>query len=628
MLQLFRRWCGQTLRLGVTALCVITCEGHATPLMTAKLSAQASVPTAGLQQVMQDILQQEQLTGVIWGTVTASENMLGAAGTANQAQQTALQLTHQFQVGSVAKTLLASGILRLVSQGKLSLDSPVATLLPDVPLINPWQQTHPLLLRHLLDHTSGLDDARLHQVFSLTTSPATPLAQAFAAEPARRLRAKPGSRLSYSNLGYTLLGMVIERLSGERYETVLARELLTPLGMHQSTFQYLSQLDPMAGATLAMGHFEQGVTQPAVPMQLRPAGQFTTTAADLALFARFLLCDGKLNGQVFIRPELMALMGRATTTEAAKAGLRAGYGLGLNTRDRFGVVGHCHVGTTFGFRANFCLFPQQKKAFFVAVNADVETARYERFDQVLIEQLGLPKQTPAPAVTMPPDIDDWLGIYQLAPVRMESFAYLDRLLNFARLHRQGTQLLLTPWQGKTQQLTPVGSRLFRANDRVAASHVLLSAGGRQVISDGFRSYERANLWTLLPLWLSAIAGISAFILLMLLGLWRTLCRRWQRDDALLPAWLAQLALLLPLPLFLAQSFLQLGDLTLASGLLAVTSAIWPLALLYSSWCYYRQLRQQRQLPLRQLLRWLAVLAVLQWCLVLAYWGLLPLRLWQ
>ena len=56
--------------------------------------------------------------------------------------------------------------------------------------------------------------------------------------------------------------------------------------------------------------------------------------------------------------------------------MRVGYGLGLATRDRHGAVGKCHGGSTVGYRAMLCLFPQQQRAFFVAINADIEGADY------------------------------------------------------------------------------------------------------------------------------------------------------------------------------------------------------------------------------------------------------------
>lgn len=590
------------------------------------MTAQARQPKAQteLHAEMETAVEDEGLVGVVWATVTPDGTATGSVGLANAERGELLSTGSKVQTGSIVKTFVAAGILRLATEGKLELDSPVAPLLPHVKFENPWASSNPVLVRHLLDHTSGLDDARLRQVFSRNAKPDTPLNVSI--QPGRlQIRSRPGSRLSYSNLGYTLLGVVIEHVTGERYEEYLDAHLLRPLGMHDSTFRFVSQEGPHADIRLAMGHFEAGVNQHVVPMYLRPAGQFTTTARDMGRFARFLMSNGEIDGEPFIASHLLRAMGRPTITEAASAGLMdAGYGLGLNSRDRHGVLGNCHVGTTVGFRSNFCLFPEEQKAFFVAMNADVETANYDRFDALLVRELGIAPATPTRRQSPPSGIGDWEGVYVLAPNRTESFAYLDRVLNFATVRWNGRQLHLNPFQGPTRFLSPVGGWLFRADDRTWASHVLLvSDDSRQVVSDGFRSYEKISLWRMVPLWVSLTAGLAGLIYLMLFGIVRLLCRRLNYADPLFVPFLATVALLLPVPFFFSQSFLQLGDLTLASGLLALVTGILPLAMLFGLWRSFSRYATNRSMLSDKLV----MLSVLQWSVVLFFWGLVPLRLW-
>lgn len=589
-------------------------------------TAQAGQPKAQaeLHAEMENAVEEEGLVGATWATVTPEGTATGAAGLADAKRQEPLSADSKVQIGSIVKTFIAAGILRLVTEGRLELDSPVASLLPQVKFENPWASSDPVLVRHLLDHTSGLDDARLWQVFSLNAGPDTPLSASI--RPGKlQIRNRPGSRLSYSNVGYTLLGMVIEQVTGERYEQYLDTHLLRSLDMHQSTFQFVSQEGAHADTRLAMGHFEGGATQATVPLHLRPAGQFTTTASDMALFARFLMGNGEIEGKPFVASHLLRAMGKPTTTEAASAGLvDAGYGLGLNSRDRHGVIGNCHVGTTVGFRANLCLFPEEQKAFFIAMNADVETASYDRFDASLIRGLGITAATPMGRQSPPNGIGDWQGVYVLAPNRTESFAYLDRVLNFATVRWDGRQLHLNPFQGTARSMFPVGGWLFRAEDRTRASHVLLiSVDGRHIISDGFRSYEQISPWRMLPLWASLVAGMVGLLYLILLGVLRILRRRFRPDDPLFIPFLASVALLLPVPLFFVQSFLRLGDLTPASAMLALVTGMLPLAMLFGLWRSSARGAVNRG----ALTDRLAMLGVLQWNIVLAFWGLIPLRLW-
>ncbi len=586
----------------------------------------ASASSLGLHADVAALLKQQGLMGAVWATVDPDGRItVDAAGIKDARSGQLLGPDDRVHIGSVVKTLIATGVLRLVTERRLSLDTPVALLLPDVALHNPWEASHPLLLRHLLDHTSGLDDARLWQVFSLEARPDTPLSASLGRDPLPlRVRSRPGTRLSYSNMGYTLLGMVIEAVAGERYEAYLDAQLLHPLGMQNSSFQFISQTGPQADTQLAMGHFENGVTQAAVPSYLRPPGQFTTTAADMARFARFLMSNGEIDGAPFVDHQLLRAMGKPSKTEAATAGLEAGYGLGLSRRDRHGVIGRCHVGTTVGYRANMCLFPDEQKAFFISMNADVETADYERFDKLLISTLGVRAADPATQADPPAGIADWAGIYALSPNRTESFAYLDLVLNFAMLRWDGARLHLEPFQSAAKSLSPAGGMLFRSHDRATASHVLLtSSDGRRVISDGLSTFEQVSRWRMAALWASLAAGLSGLVYLVLAGVLRTVRRRLRSSDPLFVPFLSAVALVLPVPFFLGQSFLQLGDLTVASALLAVVTAVLPLAMLVGLGLYFRR----RPAGAVAVLDGLAMLAVFQWAIVLAAWGLMPLQLW-
>jgi CubicO group peptidase (beta-lactamase class C family) len=608
------------LRAWAARLCVLWLLG-----LAAIPGALAASPPR-LHAEMVEALQDEGLAGAVWATVTPESGIVvDAAGLKDARSGTALDPEDRVHVGSIAKTLLATGVLQLASEGRLSLDTPVVDLLPTVAFDNPWAATDPVRVRHLLDHTAGLDDLRLWQFFSLAPGADTPLERAFVGgKRLLRVRSRPGSRFSYSNMGYTLLGRIVESVTGERYERHLDARLLRPLGMHDSTFGFVSQAGEHADPRLAMGHFDDGTPQAAVPIYLRPAGQFTTTARDMARFARFLMGDGRVDGRRIVDARLLRAMGTPVGTEAAAAGLQAGYGLGLATRDRHGVVGRCHSGNIVGYRAMFCLFPERQRAFFVSINTDSEAADYGRIDALLARSLGVASPEPVAPQAAALELADWEGVYVPAPNRFATFAWVDTVFGFVQLRREGDALRLKPLQGAASLLAPVGGALFRAPDRQAASHALLvSADGTRVLSTGLQSYARISTTKLALLWSSLLAGVLGLAYLLLSGLARLLARRMPPSHPAFVPVLGIVALLLPLPLFLRQSFLQLGDLTLASGLLAAATAALPLAMLVGLFLAIRR----RVRGATAALDALAMLAVLQWTMVLAAWGLLPLRLW-
>ncbi len=594
----------------------------------AVLSASVCHANGGdLQTDIEAILIEEGLTGAAWSLVGENgEVRLGAAGLRDNSSRSDFTVETRFHVGSLTKSLLATGVLRLATEGLVALDAPVSRYLPDLPFHNPWRGPSDVTVRHLLDHTSGLDDARLWQMFSERPKPDTPLIAAFP-EPREQLqiRSRPGSRFSYSNMGYSLLGMIIESVVDGRYETYLDEHVLAPLAMRDSTFSFTTQEGINADSTLAWGHIDDGSRYAASPIFLRPAGQFTTTAADLARFAQFLLSDGVIDDQQFVDEALMRSRGKPVGTEAANGGLVAGYALGLGRRDRHGVVGYCHGGNIVGFVAMLCVFPHENKAFAYSVNTDSETANYARLDGLFVSALRIAEASSPLAVSPAPDSSQWHGWYVLSPNRFETFEYLDNVFGAIRVSPDDDSLTLASMQQGLRRLRPVGDGIYVANDRATPSHVLLRGEeGEYLISDGFRTYEKVSITYLAAHWASLFLGLIGLAWLLLAGtgsLIRYRSKMLRQSQA--PAFFASALLFVPIPFFMTQSFMALGDVTFASVLLAAGTMILPVGMLLTIMRARKTWKESRA----NLLGGLAAVFVLQWCAVLIAVGMLPFRLW-
>ena len=571
-----------------------------------------------------ELIEQQNLVGITWATVNANSVQQGSAGWANISEQKPMHKDQKVHVGSVTKTLLALGVLRLISDGKLSLDTDVEQLLPHLKFNNTWSMTSPVRVRHLLNHTAGLDNIRIWQLLNTRVFPDTPLHHSFPTEHEFLLtiRTLPGAQYSYSNMGYTLLGMVIEAITSLRYEDYLQQALLEPLGMHDSTFEFISQRGLYADDRLAMGYLEGEKPQPAVPTYLRPATQFSTTAADMIKVAQLIISTGKIAKQRFIKPELMQMLGYPDATDAAKAGLKIGHGLALAVRDRHGVIGLCHPGTTFGFRAYFCVFPEQQKAFFYSINTDSETADYEQFNAWFIEQLHVEKQTKRQvdgSEIIPADIS---GLYQLSPGNMEEFTWLDMMFNALWLSVDNEAVYLHSLQRDTRRLIPGGENLFRASDRASPSHVFMYDTAKQwEMSDGLKTYKKQGVVIYAAHWISLICGLLGVVYVLLVGVGRVVKYRFTKDNYV--AWPACniLALALPICLYSHQSFLQFGEPSVANYLLYMFTAMLPITLFIS---LYKVLRGKACSRKRDAV---AIFTVLQMSLVLVYWQVFPVAFW-
>ena len=576
--------------------------------------------TAEPGQQVHKALRLEGMTGIVWGTVDGDTIVTRAQGVSNNLTGVAMRSDDQVHAGSIAKTIMALGVLRLVSEGRLRLDEPVERILPSVKFDNPWASTDPITIRHLLDHTAGLEDARLWHIFSARTRPDDPLQQTLLKDRSiLKARTRPGETFSYSNFGYSLLGMIVERVTRSRYEDYLNRNILAQLGMSGSTTSFTTQGESGRNPHLAYGHLDDGAAIVAMAFAVRPAAQLTTTAHDMALLAQFLMGDGTADGVRIVTADLLINMA-APRHAAAKAGLVNGYALGLGHFDRAGQSGRCHGGDTVGFRAMLCIYPEQKKAFFRAINIDKEGANYRQFDEIFIASLQLPRlRLPAPALLNVP-VKDWAGRYVPLTTRVTIGRYPELLFEGFQFRVAEEAAKIVQDDGKLIRLNNAGHSLLRAEGKVTATHVLhenVAVG--KLISTDMRTFRKAHWLERPSLWVGLIAGVSGLGYLMFVApvlVWR------RRQNCLKPIHFLSSAGAVAGVLLYLQPFQYLGDLTTGSVLIASVTAALPIALIWQGISGIR-LGRTGWLP-----EAIACLCGLQWIGTLAAFELVPLILWK
>ena len=195
-----------------------------------------------------------------------------------------------FEIGSVTKVFTALALARLVVAGTVELDEPLGELLPAGASV-PSRGGEQITLRHLATHTSGLSRLPTGMLWRALLHPSTPdpyadcttdrLLRALAEA---RLGATPGRRFRYSNFGAGLLGLALAHRAGTDYETLIAREIRTPLGLTDTG---------VAVGSLAQGHTRSRKPTPAWQLaDLAGAGGLRSTATDLTTFVRAQLKEG------------------------------------------------------------------------------------------------------------------------------------------------------------------------------------------------------------------------------------------------------------------------------------------------------------------------------------------------
>jgi CubicO group peptidase (beta-lactamase class C family) len=264
-----------------------------------------------------------------------------------------------FHVASVSKQFTAMAVVLLALEGKLSLEDEIRKHLPE---LHDFGET--IIICHLLNHTSGLRDQwglltaagwRLDDV--ITTSDILELMRR-----QRELNFKPGAEYLYSNTGYTLLGVIVERLSGKSLRDFCAERIFKPLGMDNTHFHDDHRMIVKNRAYSYSPKDENTFQKSVLNYATVGATSLFTTVEDLAKWDKNFY-DGIVGGKTAI--ELMQTRGVLNNGE------QINYAFGLSIGEYRGLKIVEHGGGDAGYRAHLIRFPDQH--FSVAILCNLST---------------------------------------------------------------------------------------------------------------------------------------------------------------------------------------------------------------------------------------------------------------
>src|SRR5262245_48021551 len=271
-----------------------------------------------------------------------------------------------FLLGSISKTFTATALVRLVVEHQVELDAPVRRYVPELRLADE-RATADVTVLNLLNHTSGLDWDLL-----IETGEGDDALAAYVARLAELpLIAPPGTRTSYSQAGYSLLGRVIEKVVGVPYEKAMASLVFEPLGLSHSFF---SGHDVMT-RRFAVGHNrgEDGSLSVSRlwrgPRCRNPGGGLTSSVSDQLRWARFHLGDGCAESGVEVLSAEMLQRMKQPTAVLRGTNLGDAIGIGWFLRDVNHVRTVGHAGSAIGQFAELLTVPERNFAVVSLSNA-------------------------------------------------------------------------------------------------------------------------------------------------------------------------------------------------------------------------------------------------------------------
>src|SRR3954468_5773317 len=324
-------------------------------------------------------------------------------GSANLEYDVPITAASIFESGSVAKQFTAAAIVLLAQDGKLSLDDDIRKYLPEVPDLG-----ETIRIRHLLTHTSGLRDQwellgiERRGPGTQVHSPATTL-DLVAHQKA--LNFPPGTEYSYSNTGYALAGVIVQRVSGQTLDAFTQSRLFKPLGMTHTRWRD-DFTDVVKGRTTASsGTAERGFHTDMSFTNMIGNGGLLTTVGDLLLWNENFFSP-KVGGQAFV-DTMQTLM-------VLRNGRRITYALGLEVSAYDGVPEVSHSGSTAGYRTFLARYPAQHVSLAVLCNLGSANpvALGHRVADLMIDKPKAAAQSGSPAVTLTSaQVVRWAGVY-------------------------------------------------------------------------------------------------------------------------------------------------------------------------------------------------------------------------
>jgi len=323
------------------------------------------------------------------------ERVIGAADVASARAAT---LDDVYRIGSITKTFTAVLVMQLVAEGRIELEAPLRTYLPEAP-VGPT-------VRMALCHLTGVQREPPGEIWESMQPPSRE--ELIAGLEDAELVLRPGEQWHYSNLVFALLGEIVMRVSGSGYGDVLQRRILDPLGLTRTS---LRPAAPKASPYYVHPYTDTVCDEPdpEVTESTGAAGWLWSTAADLARWGTFL-AEG--NGDVLPSPWLDRMARVQVMAEEERWSV--GWGLGLELYRRGDRIFAGHGGAMPGFLAGLVVQRAERTGAVVLTNTSAEAAP-ERLALDLAEAaLDVLPRTPKPWVpgpAVPSELEGMLGLW-------------------------------------------------------------------------------------------------------------------------------------------------------------------------------------------------------------------------
>jgi CubicO group peptidase (beta-lactamase class C family) len=348
---------------------------------------------AEVEDLAQTVTDRFGVAGMAIGIVKGEQVYAEGFGVKNIETQEPVTASSLFHLASISKTFVATAVIQLVERGKLELDAPLFTYLPD--FIVDDERYRQITVRQMLNHTSGMPDTDDYG-WERPDYDDQALERYMRSLVNEKLIAAPGEKFAYSNIAYEVLGLLIARLSGQSFEDYINQHLLRPLDMNGSTFLKMEVAPEHATTPHIL--LPSTVISSEYPYNRAhaPSSTLHSSASELCSWALMNLNRGEFRSRCILQEtSFEQLWHPYQQTGPAHPNEFVGLSWFIDTYRGYRTIRH--DGVDVGFQSDMILLPDQSLAVIVLANtipAPVNTVTNTIIDLLL----GLEPEPPKPPV--------------------------------------------------------------------------------------------------------------------------------------------------------------------------------------------------------------------------------------
>ncbi|GIW79629.1 MAG: hypothetical protein KatS3mg105_1436 [Gemmatales bacterium] len=371
--------------IGITGLACILPQSLAAPCIAPPASHRAAIQA--LQRWIQEEARRKNLPALSIAVVEGQKTIWAQGfGYADRDRKVEAAADTVYRVGSVSKLFTDIAIMQLVEKGRLDLDAPITTYLPEFHPKSPFDKK--ITLRQLMAHRSGL--VREPPVGNYFDAGGAALKQTVASLNQTSLVYEPETKTKYSNAALAVVGYVLEKTQKEPFAEYLHRRVLKPLAMADSAFGPRPELTKRLAKAVMWSYERPDFPAPTFELGMAPAGSMYSTVVDLAAFIRCLLRDGR----PILKPETLKQM---LQLQFADDNAKSGFGLGFYIEERNGKRCVGHSGAIYGFATELAILQDEQLGVVVTTSRDGANGIIRRIaDETLRTMLAVRDKKPLP----------------------------------------------------------------------------------------------------------------------------------------------------------------------------------------------------------------------------------------